>query len=67
MFFCFFFLSEFQGQGMLFQKRSTIADLKIEGKLPERSDSLLMAEKYWRRSSRHWFKRDAGSESSSQV
>ena len=54
-------------QGLFFRSGLTIADLKINGKLPERSDSLMMAEKYGRRSSRHWFKRDVGSGSSSQV
>lgn len=39
---------------------------KIDRKLSERSDSLIMAEKSGKRSSRHWFKGDAGSGSSSQ-
>ena len=52
---------------LFFRSGQTIADLKIDGKLPERSDSLMIGEKYGRMSSRYWFKRDVWSGSSSQV
>ena len=60
--------SRIQGQGIFFFRNGLpVADFKINGKLPERSESVMMAQKYGRRSSRHWFKRDVGSRSSSQV
>ena len=58
----------FSGQGFFFFSSGlTIADLNIDGRLPETSNTLMMAEKYGRRSSRHWCKRDVGSGSSSHV
>ena len=52
---------------LFFRSSLTVADRKIDGKLSEKSDSLMMAEKFGTRSSRYWFKRDVGSGSSSQV
>ena len=64
------FFQDFRVKGFFFffyRSGLTIADLKICGKLPERIDSFMTAEKYARRWSRHLFKRDVGRGSSSQI